>query len=703
MKKKTLLVIVSLLLTVSMTGCGLFRNLFRTDRPSTGQTNVSSGSWRDDAADPQDPYQGQNGYQDGQSGTEAADVDYQSGSWVIYWYICGSDLETEQGQATMDLREMLDVSLPENVSVVIQTGGAGYWWNDVVSPSSIQRYVYNSRDLYLVDEEPMANMGDAETLADFLRFATTYYPADHEALIFWNHGGGTIGGAEYDENYYYDSLMLDEMYSALQSTLPLSEADPPLDLICFDACLMASVDVAYTLCDAAHYLVASEELESGYGYSYDGILSALAQNPYMSPQELGVTICQTFEQANSYAGDEYSAYNTLSCTDLTQIRPLMEAVEHYGAEVLNAGFGDYANLAEFARCAMECENYGGNNDEDGYADLVDLGDLAEHSGNIVTSSAVSAVLEALNQCVVYQVKGMYRASAHGLSCFFPYDFDSFSVSTFEEQGCSPVLKYLYRYLMTGEVTQDAYDYVTSLIGTSQQSAEYRTIETELPTIESMGWDDTQIYYDDEYNSYIDLGPDASSVLSSVCFELWYGDPDYDLMMYLGTDDNLSFNWADGIFTDQFYGSWGHLDGFPVFMELSYASSEYNVYTVPILLNGEEYNLLVVYDFENNVWMIMGARRSISDEGMADKDLRQLEVGDEVTILWYYTTLSGVEDLQEFEAEVITVTENTEFTYETLFDGLYGIMYDYTDLQGNTGLSQVAMFEIENGEIYTLDA
>ena len=58
---------------------------------------------------------------------------------------------------------------------------------------------------------------------------------------------------------------------------------------------------------------------------------------------------------------------------------------------------------------------------------------------------------------------------------------------------------------------------------------------------------------------------------------------------------------------------------------------------------------------------------------------------------------------EFEAEVITVTENTEFTYETLFDGLYGIMYDYTDLQGNTGLSQVAMFEIENGEIYTLDA
>lgn len=46
------------------------------------------------------------------------------GSWAVYWYLCGSDLETNGGFATTDLSEMMEVQLPENVNVVIQTGGA---------------------------------------------------------------------------------------------------------------------------------------------------------------------------------------------------------------------------------------------------------------------------------------------------------------------------------------------------------------------------------------------------------------------------------------------------------------------------------------------------------------------------------------------------------------------------------------------------
>ena len=48
-------------------------------------------------------------------------------SWVIYWYLCGSDLESNAAAATTDLQEMLQVTLPENVKVVIQTGGAKKW------------------------------------------------------------------------------------------------------------------------------------------------------------------------------------------------------------------------------------------------------------------------------------------------------------------------------------------------------------------------------------------------------------------------------------------------------------------------------------------------------------------------------------------------------------------------------------------------
>ena len=191
-------------------------------------------------------------------------------SWAVYWYLCGSDLESEGGFATGDLSELLEVELPENVTVVIQTGGAAQWQNDVVEADKLQRFVYNSEGLQLVDEQPSASMGDSETLADFLLFAKENYPADKTAVIFWNHGGGSVSGASFDELYDLDSLTLSEMYSAfVQVWEPSNElGQQPLELVGFDTCLMATVDTAYTFCDLAKYLVASEETEPANGWDY---------------------------------------------------------------------------------------------------------------------------------------------------------------------------------------------------------------------------------------------------------------------------------------------------------------------------------------------------------------------------------------------------------------------------------------------------
>ena len=173
-------------------------------------------------------------------------------TWVVYWYLCGSDLESNYGAATEDLMEMLDVQLPDNVQVVIETGGASMWQNEMISADYIQRYLYNSDDLYLVDEQPLEDMGDHATLADFLSFCEENYPADHTAVIFWNHGGGSVAGVSFDELYDYDSLTLPELYSAFEAVYELSETNPPIDLVGFDACLMATIDTAYTLADISH-------------------------------------------------------------------------------------------------------------------------------------------------------------------------------------------------------------------------------------------------------------------------------------------------------------------------------------------------------------------------------------------------------------------------------------------------------------------
>ncbi len=38
-------------------------------------------------------------------------------TWAVYWYLCGSDLESNGGAATTDLEEMMAAQLPENIAM----------------------------------------------------------------------------------------------------------------------------------------------------------------------------------------------------------------------------------------------------------------------------------------------------------------------------------------------------------------------------------------------------------------------------------------------------------------------------------------------------------------------------------------------------------------------------------------------------------
>ena len=273
------------------------------------------------------------------------------GSWAVYWYLCGSDLETNGGFATIDLQEMLEVQLPENVNVVIQTGGANVWQNELMDASKIQRWLYSSEGLQLVDEQESANMGDAQTLYDFLYFANETYPADKVAVTFWNHGGGSVSGAAFDEVYGLDSLDLVEMYQAFDAVWPADTANPALELVGFDTCLMATVDVAAIFQNFAKYLVGSEEVEPGNGWLYSGWLGALAADPSMEGDELGIAICDTYYEGCEAVGTQDQT--TLSLTDLTKLTPLLEAYESFGEEMFVTAAQDPGFFAELGRAAAQ--------------------------------------------------------------------------------------------------------------------------------------------------------------------------------------------------------------------------------------------------------------------------------------------------------------------------------------------------------------
>lgn len=609
----------------------------------------------------------------------------EAGSWTIMWYLCGSNLESDGGFATTDIMELADVTLPDNVTILIKTGGSYQWMNDFVDASKLQTWEYRGNELKLVDEQPSANMGDPVTLANFLYFGATNYPSEHTMVLFWNHGGGSLSGAAFDELYDDDSIDLLELYAALDAVYAINPSNPPIDLIGFDTCLMATVDVADTLQGFTHYLVASEETEPGNGWYYTGWAGAFANNPGLSAEELGIAICDSFYAGCELAGTQSNI--TLSLTDVTKVSKLVAAYEKFGQECLVAASQDSGFLAEFARAANSSENYGGNTRDEGYSNMVDLGHLARNTANMLPSA--NDVLTELENCVVYRINGPYRSQSTGLSCYYSYDCDIENLSTFEEVGAGVAFKHLFAYALTGNISSATAEYLATLN------------ITELPEIETLDTDTTYpLGVTEDGTSYLYLGEEAADMLASIQFSLFYIDEESDVMMFLGTDNDIDSDWENGVFYDNFRGVWGAINDIPVYMELTCEDDEYNLYSVPILLNGEEYNLQVAYVYEDAEWYILGASEGIDDNGMASKEIVFLENGDVITVLWELASYEGDDDFEMYEMYEIEVDDDLVFGEADLFDGVYGMVFTFTDIQGNEGMSDAVIFTIEDGNIYT---
>ena len=609
------------------------------------------------------------------------------GSWAIYWYLCGSDLETNGGFATTDLTEMLEVQLPEKVNVVIQTGGANVWQNEYMDPAKTQRWLYNKDGLQLIEEQDAANMGEAQTLYEFLDFANTNYPADKVAVTFWNHGGGSVSGAAFDEIHGLDSLNLAEMYQAFDAVWPANAANPALELVGFDTCPMATIDVAAVFQNFSKYLVASEEVEPGNGWLYSGWLGALASNPAMDGDDLGIAICNTYYEGCEAVGTQDQT--TLSVTDLTKLTALLEAYESFGQEAFVAAAQDPGFFAQLGRAAAQSENYGGNTREQGYTNMVDLGHLARQTAWMLPSA--QRVSDALADCVIHKVAGVYRAEATGLSCYYSYNGDLNDFNGYISVGTGMAFKHLYAYGLTGEMAEGGEEYLASLD------------ITELPKIETLAdkdWDGAPLDLNDEGSAVLTLGADATNILSGIGFSLYYVDEENDQMLLLGTDNDIVADWENGVFCDNFRGVWGAIDGHLVYMELSFEGEDYNLYSVPVLLNGEAYNLQVVYDFTAEAWSILGAAQGLDASGMASKELRLLAEGDVITTIWKAASYSGDDDFAMFAADELTVTADTVFGETPLFDGSYSMVFEMWDATGNRAYSDSVTFDCIDGEIFT---
>ena len=106
--------------------------------------------------------------------------------FTIMVYMCGSDLESRSGMATADLNEMLHADISDNVNIIVETGGASAWKNNVISSRTNQRYQVTSDGLVLLEDNlGKKQMTDPATLTDFIEYCTDNFDANRYALILW--------------------------------------------------------------------------------------------------------------------------------------------------------------------------------------------------------------------------------------------------------------------------------------------------------------------------------------------------------------------------------------------------------------------------------------------------------------------------------------------------------------------------------------
>lgn len=621
------------------------------------------------------------------------------GVWTIFVYLCGTDLESSgQGSATSDVAQMLESEGSDNVRFVIQTGGTSEWENEMFTVGKAERYLVQNGDINLVDSVELTNMGDAETLASFLKWGVSNYASEKMGLVFWDHGGGSITGVCVDELFNCDTLYLSEINSALSSVF--SDMTDKFEFIGFDCCLMGTAETANILTTYARYMYGSQETEPGSGWNYTAISDYLVSNPSANGAELGKVVADSFYDECKECEQENEC--TLTIVDLSKFDEFLVEFNDYASRLYEACQNSDA-LGAIVRCIDKAENFGGNNKSEGYTNMVDIGGIVNACADYADPGNV---LTALKGCISYNKNGSNHKKASGLSVYYPLQVQgSNELKVFSGIAISPYYISIADMVANG-YTDNGYsnevfftddgDWSNYDCGNDYFDDDYFDYADD----ESYGGESELITFEEE--PYVDengmygfkLDENGLDWAVSVSAEIAL-DYDGETFVILGETADVNGDWETGEFYDNFDGYWYSLpDGtlLSAYVVDYSEDGERAIYTSPVVVNGESTNLRFWVGGSGDIH-IEGTWDGIDENGMAAREIKKLGDGDVIVPVYY------LEDDSEFEGDEYEWEEGDELTYSYLPEGDYYYSFYVDDAYGDYYSSDYVVFSIdENGEI-----
>jgi hypothetical protein len=258
------------------------------------------------------------------SASTASNGSSQEAKWTVMVFMGAATFEGNAPlfeAAEADLKEMRSVGSGDGLNIFVQVHGLGTPRRSRVVKDTPVRI----DDLEAVPEGQQRS-ADGWALMSFIRWALTaaghnpHDPNHYSLLVLWGHAYDFAIGREKERDGTIEALDFTEL-SAVLETLQLEFAAPgaKLDILGFDACDVATVEIACQLERFAKYLLGSQIGIPIPGWPYDRVLDRL-RNPVgrpMGPAEFGSYVVRRFCES-------YTSSRTVSLTllDLNRAREL---------------------------------------------------------------------------------------------------------------------------------------------------------------------------------------------------------------------------------------------------------------------------------------------------------------------------------------------------------------------------------------------
>lgn len=617
------------------------------------------------------------------------DADYKKGTITQVPEEKHEVSKTAWGSDILDVFRQAEI--PDNVTFVVQPGGATAWKDVQVNPNRTRRFVKEGKELVEVYDAPVTNMGESKTLTDFLVFCKENYPADHTMVILTDHGGAMTGFG-WESIYGDDCLTLKELTEGFDNAYGLDENNPPIDMLYFNACLMSNSDVINSMKGVAKYMIAGEEVGLAVSKYYGALCDRLCENPNMNAMQIGKTLIDCYVNELTTNGAMLGApqQSGMNLIDMSIATNVYDSYTNLAKRILSDVADEPSLLAKLSRNVSESINFA----EESYKryNCTDLWLWIDGLSDIYPDET-KKIQDLIDEAVIYKRANGYIKDAHGISVYFPNfieDLPSLKVALkyIDSISYSEDISALYYYKLAGCLNDKYKEYCEANGIKVPEVIDYNSMgilrNSKITAIDENG------------NVKATIDEVVYPILYDVRYELSKVDEFFDVVRCYGEDRFVASDGGNGVKT-VFEGKWVNIGGTPLYVRAINSYDDTIVYESPVMYKGYEYRLILQCEMNDDTnvdeFTILGLRHPDDGAATIDRNVVELKPGSYITPIYYESGIKGGE-VTQIKGSSILYNPNTRIEDKELEKGKYRVRLVYENMRGEDVYSEPVYFEVK---------